>query len=163
MKKLILMRHGHAKDTSAQGDFGRKLSNKGIAQSQAMAKYLIDEPIDALYVSAAERTQMTADTVTDYASIDAKRIDDDKLYLATTADLFSYITQLPPSCSYVLIIGHNPGLCELAELISDDSGAVIRQRGFSPASIAIINTHCQNWTDVMPACATLQNYHYPVM
>ena len=62
MDRLILMRHGKAERDSKSGeDFDRKLTDRGVRESAAMAANLADLGLvpDIALVSAAQRTRET--------------------------------------------------------------------------------------------------------
>ena len=116
MHRLILMRHGDAqRDSPSGGDFDRRLSEAGFAESAAMARHLADMgliPTLAL-VSSAARTRETWIAVEESFPGTTVRFED-SLYLAdpdTVRDL-SLAALRDQDC--VIVIGHNPGLQDLA-------------------------------------------------
>ena len=116
MQRLILMRHGDAqRDSPSGGDFDRRLSDTGCLESAAMGAHLADMgliPTLAL-VSSAARTRETWAAV-DQGFPGATVRFEDSLYLAdldTVRDL-GLAALRDQDC--VMVIGHNPGLQELA-------------------------------------------------
>ncbi|HKW53939.1 MAG TPA: histidine phosphatase family protein, partial [Stellaceae bacterium] len=53
---------------------------------------------------------------------------EDGLYLATARQLLARLRQVPAGTACVMVVGHNPGLHELAAFLSDVSGGPLMAR-----------------------------------
>ncbi len=144
MDRLILFRHGKAAPESASGeDFDRRLAPRGMRESAAMARHLADlglKPNLAL-VSASARTRETW-AAAEPAFPGAKvRIEDD-LYNADSRAIRHAATRAGEGVRTVMVVGHNPGLQELAVRLLTEGHAPASlisraQRQFPPAAAAV--------------------------
>ncbi len=116
MKRLILMRHAKS-DWSAPegGDHERPLNARGRANAKSLGIWLgqMDLAPDAVLCSSAARTRETLallDLQKDPVTVFTRA-----LYLA---DAEQIMTELRTAkCDTVLMIGHNPGICDMATQI----------------------------------------------
>lgn len=124
MRHLILMRHGKAASESpSNDDFARPLVARGerdvVQTAQIIAGFV--NSLDLALISPAKRT---SDSWRQIASIlPAKAvITPPQLYLAEPKQIWALIEQYAPLNSTLLIVGHNPGLHQIANQISRDNG-----------------------------------------
>ena len=116
MDRLILMRHGKAERDSKSGeDFDRKLTDRGVRESAAMAANLADLGLvpDIALVSAAQRTRETWAAAQGAFPTCAARFER-MLYLAEERLVRELAEAAGQSSRTVMVVGHNPGLQELA-------------------------------------------------
>ena len=144
MERLILLRHGKAEPDSASGDdFDRRLSPRGARESAEMGVSLADMGFkpDVALVSPAARTRETWDAAQPAFPGAEVRVCDE-LYLAE-ADLIRRTAEAADgSPKTVMVVGHNPGLQDLAVALlregSAPAGLIQRaMRGFPPAAAAV--------------------------
>lgn len=152
MRELILLRHAHAEPAVAgQSDADRPLSPEGIAEAEAAAAWLrahVQLP-DRVVHSPALRTRETCERVlAGLGYIDSR--EDARIYNATPGELFSVIDEHADVAS-LLLIGHNPGLEQIAALLS--TGQTGDHRGLPPAGIVVL--HMPKDTVLEPGVATL--------
>ncbi len=115
MDRLILLRHGKAERDSASGDdFDRKLTERGVRESAAMAATLADLGLipDLVLVSPAARTRGTWAAAEGAFPQAASRIEQ-SLYHAEERVVRQLAESAGQSSKAVMIVGHNPGLQEL--------------------------------------------------
>ena len=124
MDRLILMRHGKAERDSKSGeDFDRKLTDRGVRESAAMAANLADLGLvpDIALVTAAQRTRETWAAAQGAFPACAARLER-SLYLAEERLVRELAEAAGESSRTVMVVGHNPGLQELAiRLLSEGS------------------------------------------
>jgi phosphohistidine phosphatase len=132
MKRLLLLRHAKSSwDDPALADFDRPLAPRGRKAAERMGRELATrnwQPQLAL-VSPAARTCETWERVTAVlpGSVSAAFLD--SLYDAAAEDVLSEIQRTPKAVKTLLILGHNPGLEDLArQLASANSEAKALQR-----------------------------------
>ena len=116
MDRLILMRHGKAERDSKSGeDFDRKLTDRGVRESAAMAANLADLGLvpDIALVSAAQRTRETWAAAQGAFPACAARLER-SLYLAEERLVRELAEAAGESSRTVMVVGHNPGMHELA-------------------------------------------------
>lgn len=145
MKKLLLIRHAHAENSSDTGkDIDRKLTSEGMKNASLLGKYIKEEEItiDALITSNASRAQLTAELISGPLGYDLNQITVvADLYEISVRGLFDFICRLSNERSTVAIVGHNPTLSYMADYLSDQ---VVH--GMSPASLVQINFEVDSWT-----------------
>jgi phosphohistidine phosphatase len=142
MDRLILLRHGEAEAGSETGgDFGRRLTGRGREASAAVASALADVGLipDLALVSAAVRTRETWAAMSGLLPGCEVRFEEG-LYLAEAPEMQRQVRSAG-AASVVLLVGHNPGLQELAEALmaeaSGPSGTLSRIRSGFPTSAAV--------------------------
>lgn len=143
MDRLILFRHGKAMADAASGDdFDRALKPRGVAEAAEVAARLaaMGAAPDVALVSAALRTRQTWDAARDAFPAAEVRFDRDLFH----ADTGVVRRKAGAEAGVVMVVGHNPGLHDLAVRLMVQSGApaaeISRARqGFPPASAAVFS------------------------
>src|SRR5580704_18759956 len=108
MKRLTLMRHADAgwKDAGLS-DVQRPLNRRGTAAAQAMGRRLLELELlpDLVLASPARRAQQTAELVARELSLPPRRLQrEERLYLASAADLLASITASAPRVMHLMVI-----------------------------------------------------------
>lgn len=159
MKILSLLRHAEA--LPGPDDRARPLSPKGVQQAQAIARQLI--ALDCLprliLASDARRTAETGRILADAgAGIDV--IADPALYLATPEAMLDLIKQPHAGVAHLMVVGHNPGMGQLAHDLSRGS---LREHadGFGTAMLAMFSYSGPDWPELSPAQVTLERVLIP--
>ncbi len=147
------MRHSEAveslQDLGIQKDFDRPLTDNGIAlldQSRHFFKEIQFCP-DKIVCSASVRTKQTLEWVRDSLGNHAEVVYEEALYKANTDQIIELISKLEPSVNQVLIVGHNPWISELIQLllnVTSDPTAVALPA--PPALSAIFTVHIDDWS-----------------
>jgi phosphohistidine phosphatase len=142
MDRLILLRHGEAEAGSETGgDFGRRLTGRGREASAAVASALADVGLipDLALVSAAVRTRETWAAMSGLLPGCEVRFEEG-LYLAEAPEM-QRLARSAGAAGVILLVGHNPGLQELAEALmveaSGPSDILSRIRSGFPTSAAV--------------------------
>ncbi|MFC7473666.1 SixA phosphatase family protein [Dankookia sp. GCM10030260] len=116
MRQLLLLRHAKSSwDDPALSDHARPLNARGRRAAAAMAQAMRELGLapDIVLVSSARRTLQTLESLTpfdDPALVEPM----DALYLAPWRGLLAAIREVPETARSLLVLGHNPGLHELA-------------------------------------------------
>jgi phosphohistidine phosphatase len=120
MHQLILLRHAKAaRGTSEVADHDRPLTAEGRQTAAAMGRRMrgIGLAPDVVLVSSALRTQETLDALEPWE--DRPNIEImPSLYMAAQAQIRDIVRALPETVRSALVVGHNPGLHELAQLLA---------------------------------------------
>lgn len=119
MKKIFIIRHAKAEQKNYDKDFERNLNKKGEQEIKDMLKKLKLRKFkpDLFISSAALRAARTARLLA--KGLNVKKVHfDERLYMASENTLFEYIKSLDNANESVCIVGHNPALRELCELLS---------------------------------------------
>ena len=117
MKYLYIIRHAKAEASSHEvDDHDRKLINKGIKRANNLNTWLNRKKpnLDALLCSSSLRTTQTMDVITYDLNYSVNKIVDKKLYGASEEMLMNYLSFLDDKFNNIGIVGHQPGLQELA-------------------------------------------------
>ena len=124
MKRLTLLRHGHAEVEGADGDAERALTRRGEQEAWRSAARLAALGLvpQRLLASAAVRTRQTAGIAQASFGLSATALSPDpRLYLADTFTLLEVIGETDPAIEHLMVVGHNPGLSELVHLLAPRS------------------------------------------
>ena len=147
------MRHGKAEDGFDKTDYKRKLISKGIKRNQKVALKLKDRKgnFDTILCSKATRTAETAESMADlfdFPQADIKKFK--AFYLAPPHIMLESLYALDNKISNVLLVGHNPGVSELATSLS---GQLI---DWLPTSALIaIHFDTDKWEEISSADAKI--------
>jgi phosphohistidine phosphatase len=124
-KRIYLLRHAKSSwDDAELPDHDRPLAPRGRKAAKAMAAHLEQEGIRPALVlcSSATRARETLERVA-AALGDELRVEiEPRLYGATEDALLVRLRELPDELPSVMLIGHNPGLQDLALLLSASGG-----------------------------------------
>jgi phosphohistidine phosphatase len=116
MHRLHLLRHAKSAPDEALEDHERPLSRRGREAARRVGESLPRAlgTVDLVLCSTALRTRETAELVLAGFALPPPIRFEDELYLAGRALLLRRLKRLDESLGAVLVIGHNPGLHELA-------------------------------------------------
>lgn len=116
MRQLLLLRHAKSSwDDPRLSDHARPLNPRGRRSAAAMAQAMRELGLspDIVLVSSARRTLQTLEALAPFE--DGPLVEPmDDLYLAPWQRLLEILRGVPETARSVLLIGHNPGLHELA-------------------------------------------------
>ena len=124
MHQLLLLRHAKSSwDDKTLADRDRPLNPRGQRTAASMRGVLRELGLapDLVLVSPARRTQQTLEALEPWD--EAPLIEPvDALYLATAAQMLSVLHAVPETVRSTMLIGHNPGLHDLAVLLLGPHG-----------------------------------------
>jgi phosphohistidine phosphatase len=116
LRQLLLLRHAKSLwDDPKLSDHARPLNARGRASARSMraAMHELGLSPDLVLVSSARRTLQTLESLLPWD--DAPLIEPmDALYLASASAMLDVLHDVAETVRSVLLIGHNPGLHELA-------------------------------------------------
>jgi phosphohistidine phosphatase len=145
MKTLYLMRHAKSswKDDHLM-DHERPLKKKGRKDAAGMGGLLSGKKRTPaiIYASTAERARETAGIVAETSGYIGEVRFDQRLYLAEPDTLIALIHDLPDDAESILLVGHNPGLEALAQVLS---GKIV---ALPTAAIAHFKLEVEHWKNV---------------
>lgn len=128
MRQLTLLRHGRAEGPGRRyEDFDRPLDPVGLAEVQAAAAQIaaLPHPPTLCLASPALRTLQTARVLVSALGLAPQALKlEQRLYLATPQTLRAVLAELAAEAPRVLLVGHNPGLSELAGALAATPGEV---------------------------------------
>ena len=125
MKEIYVLRHAKSSwDNSNLSDFDRPLADRGISDAKKMSNFLKDMniKIDKVLCSNAIRAKETFDLTADGFNFEIdKATYSDKLYFGHTTTIIQDLKELDESLNNILIVGHNPTLHYLVEILTNES------------------------------------------
>lgn len=120
MKKIYFIRHAKAlKLAKGELDIQRELSSRGKDDIKLMAQVLQSQSAkpEAIYSSPARRAKDTAKRFIEAMQLEQKAVICEALYEASAKELLDFVLDLAEK--EIFIIGHNPAITEVCELISN--------------------------------------------
>jgi phosphohistidine phosphatase len=113
--------------------------------------------------SSAVRAQQTLAPISKSLQLANRTQVESGLYGATAEQLLARLRTVDQQLNSVLVIGHNPGLQDLAlELASDDPEIVIRlSEKFPTGALADVVVDCEAWSDLSPGTAYVTSLIVP--
>ena len=150
MKRLTLMRHGDAqwKDPEV-ADFARPLNRRGNNESEAIARRLTELQLvpDLIITSPARRAAQTAEAVARELALLQRSLQyEEGLYLAGADDILKLARAIGPLVSHLMIVGHNPGISEAANILAPST----EMNGLATAAFCSITFDIHSWPDIGP-------------
>jgi phosphohistidine phosphatase len=129
-----------------------------------MARHLEAEGIrpDLVLYSPARRTRETLERVDGAFGDRVETRLDETLYGANEAELLTRLRELSNEVGSVMLIGHNPGLEELAlSLASDGEGLARLREKYPTAALATIDLPAERWSAIERGSGELVGYVRP--
>ncbi len=158
MRELILLRHAHADEAiPGQADMDRPLSAEGLAEAEAAAVWLAEQNLipDRVLCSPSRRTRETMEAVLAKVGYVDQRLDDG-IYEGTSGTLAG-LADAHREAERLLLVGHNPGLEQLAALMH--SGQSGDHRGMPPGGIVVLTMPVD--ANIEPGIAQLSAFWWP--
>ena len=163
-RRLVVMRHAKAQPT-APSDHGRALADRGRRDASEAGRWLREQDIapDAALVSDALRTQETWAEVAAGAAWDLEPELSAPLYAAGSDSAFDLLREVDADVTTLVVIGHNPTMASIAELIDDGEGdadatTALVTRGF-PTSALVVFAVAGEWADLGAGSGRLEAFH----
>ena len=166
MLTLMLLRHATAAQHMPDGDFARALTQRGAADAAALGGYLARSNLipDLAYVSSSIRTLQTFELIGRALGTAPPCSSDRGLYNATAGELRDRLRDVAPAVRTLLIVGHNPGIMDVAVALARDGdpAEIERMRGrFPPCGLAILTFDTQDWRDAKSSGGRLDLFLAP--
>ena len=161
----MLLRHGKSSwSDSTLPDIDRPLAPRGERAAKRIAKYMRRKRIRPALVlcSPSLRTRQTLEAIEPSLSKRSQVELVPQLYAASEAELLERLQALPDSVGSVMLIGHNPGLHDLALALAS-RGADLPQleQKFPTGALATLVADSESWADLSPGDAELVDYVVP--
>ncbi|MFZ5791105.1 MAG: SixA phosphatase family protein [Pseudomonadota bacterium] len=167
MKRLYLLRHTKSswRDEDLP-DHDRPLAPRGRRAAPAIGVYLRDHDValDLVLASSSRRTRETWELISLMLGKPPPVSYEDKLYLASAEELIARLKKVAASETTVLVVGHNPGLQELANQLygGGDSSAFARLKTkFPTGGLALYEFDIERWSELAPGTGKLIDFVVP--
>jgi len=124
MKSITLLRHAKSSwNHAGLADRDRPLNKRGERDAPVMGRRLSEQDIrpSLILSSPAERAWSTARIVAENMNYPREFLQrDDRLYGASVDTIFNVIGDQDPGFNNIMIVAHNPGLTQFANLLVPD-------------------------------------------
>src|SRR6266566_4392859 len=153
VRTIILLRHGKSsRSDPTLADLDRPLAPRGERASQRIAKYIRQKKIRPALVlySPSLRTRQTLEAI------------ESSLGKRSVVELEPRLQALPESVDSVMLIGHNPGLHELARTLASRGDELPQlEEKFPTGALATLVVDSESWAALGPGDAELVDYVVP--
>jgi phosphohistidine phosphatase len=163
----MLLRHAKSSWSSpGMQDAARPLNGRGEAAARLMGGYMARHSLvpERVLCSPARRTRETWAAIAAQWSTDRDIVFDQRLYAAAPQVVLSVVRAQDDAARALLVIGHNPGLQEAAELLIAAGDVELRERlreKFPTAALAVIDFAIDKWSSVHECSGRLDRYITP--
>jgi phosphohistidine phosphatase len=165
MKTLTLLRHAKSGwNDPIKRDFDRPLNPRGRRAARVVGREMrsLGLSFDRIVASPARRVIETIEEVAlafgplapDY---------DQRVYLASVATLVELVHETPDAIERLLLVGHNPGLEELALFLAGSEGALRAevQIKYPTSTLSEIELPVEHWSEAAEGQGRIQRFIRP--
>jgi phosphohistidine phosphatase len=168
-KTLYILRHAKAKEgVAGQDDHARELNERGVGAAKAMGAHLRKSGIhpDKVLCSSSARTTETLMKMEEGTREPMPIEYSEKLYLASANALLTVIAGMGEDVSSLMLIGHNPGMHQLAVKLAGHGNPKQIEKlveKFPTGALAEIDFGKIEWRDVLITRGELRQFVTPKM
>ena len=163
MLRLTLIRHGNAEWKDATiADFDRPLNKRGLSEAEGIGKVLMEADLvpELLLASTAKRTQQTAEIVGRLLGLATRRVKlAEPLSLARAEVILSFVQGTGPKVQHLAIVGHNPGISELARELAPKDETLAELSTASAYTLTFAAT--KSWVNLVGPASRAVRYDPP--
>ena len=150
MKYISIWRHAKAeRPEKYASDFERPLTERGHKDAVRIGEILahLTPAVDLIVGSPSSRTAQTVQALVKLLDNTLDPLWNESIYLATADTLLALLKGLPEDAQHVVVVGHNPGLEELASGLcgSTPEDAFVRM---PTAALAHVEIDVPHWSMV---------------
>jgi len=160
MKILYLVRHAKSSWKFPDlDDFERPLNKRGKRDAPAMGHFLKDKNIkpDIIITSPAVRASVTTKIISNIISYPLSRVKyADDIYEADITSLLNVVKSIKDKYKSAMIVGHNPGLTDFANILTNS-----RVDNIPTCGILSTNLSINSWQDISANCGSTNFYNFP--
>jgi phosphohistidine phosphatase len=155
-RRLVVLRHAKSAWPDGVPDVRRPLNDRGRRDAPAAGRWLRKHVgvLGAVVCSPAQRTRETWTLAAAELDHAPTAVFDDRVYAAEPEELLEVVRGLPDTADTALLIGHNPGVVELVELLAG------QEREMRTTSIAVLSWDGV-WADAAVDGARLDEHATP--
>lgn len=166
MLRLMLFRHAKSDRPAGVEDHERPLAHRGREESALMGRRMAREGLvpDLVSVSTSVRTRETWTLARPAFLETPARRDEPRLYNASAKTVLAVAREADSSIASQLLIGHNPGLYDLAVRLvgKGDAKAMVQLHdGLPTAGLVVIDFDVPRWSDIDDGLGTLMRFDTP--
>lgn len=166
MKRLALLRHAKSSwDDPALADFDRPLNQRGLEAAAVTGAEMRRRGLafDLVLASPARRVVETIEHAERRLGEPLDPRFDERIYGASAAALLEVVQGVDESLGRLLLIGHNPGLQELAAMLAE-AGEPLRESvasKYPTAALVLLELPVERWEEVRPGTARIADFLRP--
>jgi phosphohistidine phosphatase len=163
---LYLLRHAKSSwSDETLDDHDRPLAERGKVAVERLRRHLTGAGIapDLVLCSSARRTVMTLDGIKAALPADTQTQIEAGLYGAPSGRLLNRLHEVSDDVADVMLIGHNPGIEDLATALIGSGDAEPRRRladKFPTGALATLSFNSP-WSGLAPSAARLESFVVP--
>jgi phosphohistidine phosphatase len=169
MITLYLLRHAKSSHAANGGDDkSRPLNDRGRRAAAVMGRHMHDAGFQPsrVFCSTAERTRETLEILggaAEWAAHDPSREFVDQLYLASPDEILTVLQDLDEATPSALVIGHNPGIHELACALAEPRDGLYRQLldKYPTGALTVLTTASEGWRTIGATRMVLSAFEQP--
>jgi phosphohistidine phosphatase len=160
-RRLILLRHAKS-DWPDVPDRDRPLAKRGRRDAPVIGRWLHDHGYlpDTVICSAARRTRQTWDLIAPELGGSPQVTFEPRAYAASAQTLLYLVRELPSASRTAMLVGHNPGVADLATALTQPPDADVAPLSFPTAAAAVLEFSAP-WSDLGPGQARLIDHTIP--
>lgn len=165
MKTLTLLRHAKSSwDDPVKRDFDRPLNPRGRRAARTVGREMrsLGLAFDRAVASPARRVVETIEEVAlSFGPLDPDY--DERIYLAPLGTLMDVVHETSDAIARLLLVGHNPGLEELALFLAGREGPLRAEVEvkYPTGTLAEIRFSAEHWRDVAEGEGTIVRFIRP--
>ncbi len=158
MRRLMLLRHAKTETDAPSGqDHDRRLDDRGRSDAGEIGHFIARHPPfpELVLVSSAVRAQQTWNLVWEAMQdrVPAPEVETlEELYGAEPTELLRIVRMASSSDpKQLMLVGHNPGMHELALMLAGDGDKTSRKAledNLPTSGLAVLDFDTDDWTDV---------------
>lgn len=164
MMLLYLLRHAKSSwDDASLADHDRPLAPRGRKAAKKMATHLRDTGVQPALVlcSSARRARDTLKRIRAALPKETEVRIEDRLYGASDQDLLDWLREIHTEVPSVMLVGHNPGLEDLAILLAAPESRTRLEEKFPTGALATLAIPGAAWTALEGGTADLVDFVVP--
>lgn len=151
MKRLMLLRHAKSDYPAGVSDHERPLAPRGQRDAPRMGREIARRGMlpDHVIASTARRTRETLALIE--GSLGTHTLHFERaIYEAPPEAILRVIRAVAPAVKTLLIVGHNPGLEQVAAFLTRGAGTAADPLGgkFPTAALAVLDFELDGWADI---------------
>ena len=157
MRRIYLLRHAKSSwEDVGLADHDRPLAPRGRRAAKAIGRYLQDSSIEPEFVlcSSARRAQETLERTGLAGRVEPE------LYGASADELLARLRHISPELRSVMLIGHNPGMQQLALLLARP-GPEVDELAVKFPTAALATLAISSWDSLGRGSAELTDFIRP--